>query len=74
MIANWFFLQFFFATTYVGFEIFDWSTFNEMDNYSSLTPRILTPFNYIYWREDMQITLHNKGMYRMKMGREVKPQ
>ena len=45
-----------------------------MENSSTLTPRILTPFNYIDWREDIQMALHNKGMYRMTMGREVEPQ
>ena len=44
-----------------------------MENSTPLSPRILTPFNYIDWREDMQISLHNKGMHRMKMGKEVEP-
>ena len=44
-----------------------------MDNSAALSPRILTPFNYIDWREDMQISLHNKGLYMMTMGREVEP-
>ena len=39
-----------------------------------MTPRILTPFNYLDWRADMQIMLHNKGLYRVPMGKEVKPQ
>ena len=45
-----------------------------MENLAALTPRILTPFNYIDWRVDMNISLGNKGMYKMKMGREVEPQ
>ena len=45
-----------------------------MDNSSALTPRILTPFNYLDWRVDMQIVLRNKGIYRVTMGREVQPQ
>ena len=45
-----------------------------MENSTLLSPKILTPFNYIVWREDMQIDLCNKGLYRMKMGRELEPQ
>ena len=45
-----------------------------MDNSAALTPRILTPFNYLDWRDDIQIVLHNKGLYKVTMGREVKPQ
>ena len=40
----------------------------------SLTPIILTPFNYLDWTADMQIILHNKGLYKVTMGREVEPQ
>ena len=35
--------------------------------------RILTPFNYVDWREDMQVSLHNLGFIRMKMGRVIEP-
>ena len=45
-----------------------------MENSTTLTPKILTPFNYLDWRADMQIVLHNKGLYKVTMGREVKPQ
>ena len=45
-----------------------------MDNSTDLTLRILTPFNYLDWREDTQILLCNKGLYRMTMGTEVEPQ
>ena len=37
------------------------------------TPRILTPFNYVDWREYMQVSLHNKGCFRIILGREVEP-
>ena len=37
------------------------------------TPRILTPFNYIDWRVDIQLSLHNKGYFRIILGREVQP-
>ena len=36
-------------------------------------PRILKPFNYVDWREDMQVSLRNKGLFRIIMGREVEP-
>ena len=45
-----------------------------MENSTLLSPKIITAFNYIVWREDMQIDLCNKGLYRMKMGRELEPQ
>ena len=45
-----------------------------MENSTILNPRILTLFNYLDWREDMQIALHSKGLYKMTMGRVVKPQ
>ena len=35
------------------------------------TPRILTTFNYIDWREDMQVSLCNKGYFKIILGREV---
>ena len=44
-----------------------------MENSPTLTPRILTPFNYLDWRDDMQIVFCNKCLYRVTMGREVKP-
>ena len=45
-----------------------------MENSISLTPRILTPFNYLDWRVDMKIVLHNQGMYSVRKGKEVEPQ
>ena len=45
-----------------------------MEYSAALTHIILTPFNYLYWREDMNISLCNKGLYRMTMGREVRHQ
>ena len=41
-----------------------------MDNSTDLTPRILAPFNYMDWRGDMQIMLHNKCVYRVIMDKE----
>ena len=43
-----------------------------MDSQSS-TPRILTPFNYVDWREDMQVSLCNKGLFKIILGREAEP-
>ena len=43
-----------------------------MDSLRS-TPRILTPFNYLDWREDIQPTLRKLGYYRILLGREVEP-
>ena len=40
----------------------------------ALVPRILTPFNYVDWREDIQVSLHKLSMFMMKKGRETKPQ
>ena len=40
---------------------------------SDLLPRILTPLNYVDWREYMQVSLHKLGLYRMTMGRETEP-
>ena len=45
-----------------------------MENSTALTSMILTPFNYLDYRGDMQIVLCNKGMYRVTMGKEVEPQ
>ena len=45
-----------------------------MENPIALTPIILTPFNCIYWRDDMQIVLRNNDLYRVTMGREDEPQ
>ena len=39
-----------------------------------MTPIILTPLNYLHWRDVMHIVLCNKGLYRVTMGREVGPQ
>ena len=36
-------------------------------------PHILTPFNYVDWREDIQVSLFKLGLYRMTMGRETEP-
>ena len=40
---------------------------------TALVPQILTPLNYVDYREDMQVSLHNLGLYRMTMGREIEP-
>ena len=45
-----------------------------MEYLASLTPNILTPFNYLDWRDNMKIVLRNKGMYMVTMGKEVEPQ
>ena len=45
-----------------------------MENSTTLTPIILTPFNYLDWRVDMHIFLCNKGMHGVTMGRYVEPQ
>ena len=34
-------------------------------------PRILTPFNYVYWKVDIQVSLQKLGLYRMTMAREI---
>ena len=34
-------------------------------------PEILTPFNYVDWREDMQVSLRNLVLHKMTMGRET---
>ena len=33
----------------------------------------LTPFNYNQWKEDMEIQLHSKGLYRVTMNTETEP-
>ena len=43
-----------------------------MDSLPS-TSWILTPFKYLYWRENMQLALRNLGYYRIILGREVEP-
>ena len=45
-----------------------------MDNSTTLTPKIITPFNYHDWREDMKTSLCNKIINRMTTRREVEPQ
>ena len=45
-----------------------------MDNSYALSPNIITLFNYIDWRGNIYICLCNKGLYRMKLDREVEPQ
>ena len=37
------------------------------------TPQILTPFNYVDWREDMQLALCKRDCYRIILGRETDP-
>ena len=39
----------------------------------ALLPRILTPFNYVDWREDMQVSVCKLGLYSITMGREIEP-
>ena len=46
----------------------------KMDNLVALRPRILTPLNYLDWRDYMHIVLHNKGLHRVTMSKEVEPQ
>ena len=43
-----------------------------MDSQPS-TPRILTHFHYVDWREDMQLALHKQDYSRIILGREAKP-
>ena len=43
-----------------------------MDSQPSM-PQILTPFNYVDWREYMQVSLCNKGCFRIILGREAEP-
>ena len=40
---------------------------------STLVPQILTPFNFVDWREDIQVSLCKFGSFRMRMGRETQP-
>ena len=40
---------------------------------STLVPHILTPFNYVDWRVDIQVSLCKFGLFRMTMGRETEP-
>ena len=42
-------------------------------DFSTLVHQILTSFNYVDWREDMQVFLRKLGLCRMKMGREIEP-
>ena len=37
------------------------------------TPWILTPFNYVDWREDMQLSLRKQGYYRIILGSDTEP-
>ena len=37
------------------------------------TPHILTPFNYVDWRVDMQVSLCNKEFFSIILGREAEP-
>ena len=41
-----------------------------MDSSSS---NILNPFNYHQWKEDIEISLHSKGLFRVTMGMEIDP-
>ena len=43
-----------------------------MDSLPS-SPYIITPFNYLDWREDMQFSLCNKGYFRIILGMKVEP-
>ena len=45
-----------------------------MDNSLTLNPKIVTPFNNLDWRKNMQIVFLNKGLYKVTMGREFEPQ
>ena len=42
-------------------------------DYQPSTPQILTPFNYLDWRGDIQLGLQSIGYYRIILGREVGP-
>ena len=44
------------------------------ENLAALTPRILTPFNYLDWRDDIHIVLCKKGLYKVTIGEEIEPQ
>ena len=41
-----------------------------MDSSSS---NLLTPFNYHQWKEDIEISLRCKGLFRVTMGTEIEP-
>ena len=43
-----------------------------MDSQTS-TPRILTPFNYVDWGEDMQLALRKQGYFKIILEREAEP-
>ena len=43
-----------------------------MDSLPS-TPQILTPFNYLDWREDMHVSLCNEGYFKIILGRDIEP-
>ena len=34
---------------------------------------ILTPFNFFEWKDEMEILLREKGLYRVTMATEAKP-
>ena len=34
---------------------------------------LLTSFNYHQWKEDMEIHLHSRGLYRVTMNTELEP-
>ena len=39
----------------------------------SSSNNILTPFNYHQWKEDIEISLCSKGIYRVTMGTDIDP-
>ena len=41
-------------------------------DFTALIPHTLTPFKYVDWRENMQVSLHNIVLYMMNMGRVTK--
>ena len=41
-----------------------------MDSYSN---KLLTPFNYHQWKEDTEIILRSKELYRVTLDKEPKP-
>ena len=73
---TWLWIDFFFAVLLVGTSVacgeIDWSAGRFMDSLA-LVPQILTPFNYVDWRENMQVSLHKLGLFRMTMGWEIEP-
>ena len=40
---------------------------------TTLVPQILTPFNYVDWRANMQFSFRKLGLFRMTMGKEIEP-